>query len=115
MLHSTKRKYGCLRGFFIVVILLFAALGLFSVVTGSPSSWIHDKEPTATMGADEFPELNEVWAYGDGESKVIHIRLSGMISLGDKASLLSPLGETEMALMSIRRATKDEEVQTNSE
>lgn len=99
-----------MRGLLIAVILMLAALGLFSVITGCPFGWMHDAEPEATMGVDEFPELDEVWAYGSGENKVIHIRLSGMISLGYKTGLLSPPGDTEMALMSIRRATKDEEV-----
>jgi len=62
-------------------------------------------------GKDEFPEMEEIWSYGSGNTKVIRIPLRGMIALGgDKPLFGSDAGSADSALKAIRRATHDEEV-----
>ncbi|MFC1462434.1 signal peptide peptidase SppA [Verrucomicrobiota bacterium] len=62
-------------------------------------------------GKDEFPEMDEIWSYGAGETKVVRIPLRGMIALGgDKPLFGSDAGSADSALKAIRRATHDEEV-----
>lgn len=62
-------------------------------------------------GKDEFPELNEIWSCGSGETKVVRIPLRGLIALGaDKPMFGSDAGSADSALKAISRATHDEEV-----
>jgi len=63
------------------------------------------------MGADEFPDLKEVWAYGSGDTKVVSIPLHGMIMLGENdGGFFSSINSAQMALLSIHRATHDPDV-----
>ena len=63
------------------------------------------------MGVDQYPALNEVWSYGEGDTKVVTIPLHGLILLDGNESWMGPVaGSADMALQSIHRATHDPEV-----
>jgi protease IV len=62
-------------------------------------------------GADEYPDMREVWSSGGGHTKVVRIPLTGMIMLGESDGFFGSMaGSAETALKSIRRATHDPEV-----
>ena len=60
------------------------------------------------FGSDEYPELQETWSSGHGDTKVVRIPLRGMITLTSESSWNTANAVT--ALRAIRRATRDEEV-----
>jgi len=63
------------------------------------------------LGADEFPHMEEVWASGGGETKVVTVPLRGMILLEESnGGLFSTVSPAQIALMSIKRATHDPKV-----
>ncbi len=63
------------------------------------------------MGVDESPAMNEVWAWGRGDTKVVMISVRGMIMLDEEESLFGTrLSSASFALNAIRRATHDPEV-----
>jgi protease IV len=92
----------------IVILGLLAALlarGMVDLV-GTPR-----KAGRGDWGADEFPDMAEVWAHGDGEAKVVAIPLNGFISLAEDSGFFPPApGSTPAALRAIRRATRDPDV-----
>jgi len=111
MSNGNRKRHGCLRIFLLAIILAFAISSLISLCTGGgPLGFLRRVEDTAAMGADESPDLDEKWTYGSGENKVVHIPLSGTISVGTKDGFFSAPGHADIALMSIRRATNDEKV-----
>jgi len=63
------------------------------------------------MGEDESPAMNEVWAWGKGDTKVVMISVRGMIMLDEEESFFGTrLSSASSALNAIRRATHDPEV-----
>jgi protease-4 len=112
MAENGKRgKHGCLWAA-IVLMLLVAGCGVLIVIglfaakrSGEHAAWHHGR------GADEYPELKEIWAEGTGTLKVVRIPLSGMIMLGGEDDFFgSKAGSAGLALRAIQRATQDPEV-----
>lgn len=105
-----RRGPGCL----VTLILLIAAVTAAAWFLPPPpkdsmlGTWFSGRTPE--IGEDECPSMNETWSEGRGSNKVVRIPLTGMIMLGDKGSVFSPAGSSDMALRSIRRATHDPEV-----
>ncbi len=107
MSAKRPRRCGCL----VVMAILFS-LAVFIVVVGivSPSltdGWRRRLSQSDQYGADEFPPLHEVRAYGTGSNKVVQVVIRGMISLEDESGFLPRRGTAAQALLVIRRATHD--------
>ena len=111
---------GCLLGGVItlaVVMGLPCVLGVFTFmgVIGSLSEvdvssfnkhrGLFDDE----RGADDYPLLEEVWASGNGDAKVIRVHINGLITTGGDRWNLNH-GSADLALAGIRRATRDKTV-----
>jgi protease-4 len=104
-----RSSHGCLWAAGITLVLL---VGLF-VVGFAVARLAFRQSPLVgqTMGADEYPELEEVWSYGSGATKVVRIPLTGMILLGERDGFFSStVGCADQALRSIQRATHDPDV-----
>ena len=103
-----KSSRGCFWAIIAMVALMViigAVILLLSFVVGRDRGFSlasHD------MGADEFPDMQEVWSYGGGETKVVRIPLRGFIQLQEDRDFFgSVASSSQLALMSIRRATHD--------
>ncbi len=111
---SPSRKRGCLWVVLALVVLMVIGAGLAALVAaalGRGLSGLPTRSKTASWGADEFPALNEVWAYGQGDSKAVIVPIQGFIGLDESGGLFGPTrGPGQLALMAIRRATRDPEV-----
>jgi len=108
---SATRKTGCLWAFVVFQSLTIVTLLLILAVYGALdlSLGVHGTE--SHLGADEFPDLTEVWSYGSGDTKVVDIPLTGVIMLEEQDGYFSRISGTALAaLMSIRRATHDPDV-----
>ena len=107
-------KNGSKTGLRIAVVLLsmflvgsfITNLGLTTALLGKglhPSSLDYPK--------DENPDYEEIWSYGYGTSKVVHIELEGVIMRGGKDGLFgSQPGMAETVLKQIRAASVDPDV-----
>jgi protease-4 len=63
------------------------------------------------QGVDEFPDLTEVWSYGEGEVKAVRIPVTGVIMHGGEETLLGATADmVESILQQIRAARNDESV-----
>ena len=120
-METTTRKksgcgLGCLGAFLLCAVGIFAlvAIGVFAVSSlGSDvtASWM--KQATSqTGGADERPQMREVWSIGDGDStvKVARVFLNGPIMPGDSTWGSEGDGSAATALRAIRCATRDTDV-----
>lgn len=99
------------------VLILFLSIGLFVSVmmnvglgiralAGSSGWSAHDDVPV-----DEFPQFDEEWSYGHGETKVVRLALSGMIFRDVETGWLG--GTYDMVgdlLAQIQAATQDDSV-----
>lgn len=109
MENTKKSRTGCLWAVVVTQALLLVALVLVVVIVMAVRSSFRGRPE---RGADEFPELSEVWSCGSGELKVVRVPLVGAIFLGEAEGWVSgAAGSAQLALMSIRRATLDEDVQ----
>jgi protease-4 len=111
MQEQKKSRRGCWWVAILLVLLVVAAgillLGGLALVGASLSI----PGRVARAGVDEAPHLDEIWASGHGETKVVAIPLHGMILLDQESGLFgSVAGSADMALKSIRRATHDAKV-----
>ncbi len=104
------RRAGCwLAVILLAVLLLLSAfanlallLGLF--FAGGP---IADGSPAA----DEFPEFQEIWSYGDGDVKAVRLALNGVIAReADGGFWDEGLDPTAELLLQIRAARQDGQV-----
>ena len=106
--ESNKNK-GCGLGCMLAVgVMLGAGLILTAgliVCLASGKAFKSDAE----FGSDEYPNLQETWSSGQGDTKVVRIPLRGMITLNGDSAWNTANAVT--ALRSIRRATRDEEVE----
>lgn len=108
--ESRRRRPGCFFTFFIMLITGIVLLWFLPAPREDSlfSKWF--PSPSQDVGEDEYPALDEVWSEGHGSNKVVRIPLSGMIMLGAEPGLFGTPGTSDMALLSIRRATYDPEV-----
>jgi len=102
-------KVGCWIAIAILVLLLFgsflANIGLTAAVLAG-SSKEHADHPV-----DEEPDFDEIWSHGYGDTKVVHIELSGVIMRGRRERLLgSDPDMVESILSQIRAARNDPSV-----
>jgi len=109
---TIRKSNGCL---WLSLIVLGCTLSImvFIAVIALVVAAAFDGTPTIAsrrLGADEAPDLSEVWASGHGHTKVVHVPLKGIILLGEGAGPWSRPGNADMALMSIRKATHDPDV-----
>ncbi len=111
-----SRKPGCVLGcaFFLIVLLLLVSLAANGVLAlsltlekGGARSGFGQK-----TAEDEFPTLSEVWSYGDGETRVARIAVSGVITRYSEDGLFSTsIDMVESAIQEIRAAQADETIQ----
>lgn len=110
--YQTRRRPGCL---FTFIVLFFIGLALAWFLPPPPphsmlASWF--ARPVASAGADEYPDLEEIWSEGSGTNKVVRIPLNGLIMLDRGASgIFGGVSSSDLALQAIRRATADPAVQ----
>ena len=110
--RPSRSHSGCLWAIIIFQGFLLA-LGIVGVlgamaIHASSAKW---KTDLSAMGEDEYPQLDEVWSCGQGDTKVVRIPLKGTIMLGeDDGVFSSAVGTADLALAAIRRATHDREV-----
>lgn len=105
---------GCAWGCLISVLILFglgflltlAGMMHFNGHTNLAGKW-GQKTGIESLGADEYPDLTEVWSCGGGDVKVVRIPVRGMIMLESDSW---EMGNADTVLASIRRATADSEV-----
>lgn len=103
---------GCLWFVIAAQFLVLLAAGL--LVAGLLALGMPLRRPMQrhSVGRDEYPEMQEIWAWGAGQTKVVAVPLRGMILLNEEPGLFgSAVGTASMALKSIRRATHDPQVQ----
>ncbi len=106
---NKESKVGLWVALGIIAFLLFGSfltnIGLMAVfVAGSASSG-------SDYPVDEEPVYKEVWSYGYGETKVVHINLSGIIMRGGRERLFGYEPDmVETLLGQIRAATIDSDV-----
>jgi protease-4 len=61
---------------------------------------------------DEYPDVTEVWSYGDGDVKAARIPVTGIIAREAEGGLFeTPQDKIELILAQIRAASNDEDVQ----
>jgi protease-4 len=110
--YQTRRRPGCL---FTFVLLLIIGLLLAWFLPPPPehsmlASWF--SSPVESIGADEYPDLDEIWSEGYGTNKVVRIPLNGLIMLDQSSSgIFGGVSSSDMARLAIRRATADPDVQ----
>jgi protease-4 len=106
-----KSSRGCLWAVVAMAALLVivgAVILLLSLVIGKSGSF---SVASSGVGVDAFPDMQEVWSCGGGEEKVVRIPLKGFIQLQEDQGMFgSAASSSQLALMSIRRATHDHEV-----
>ncbi|MCE9615498.1 MAG: signal peptide peptidase SppA [Lentisphaerae bacterium] len=107
-----KSRHGCLWLTVALCAVLVIAGTVIVLAALAVGRSLHLGSSVAReWGADEFPDLNEVWAYGSGDSKVVTIPIRGFITLDEGGDLLGDAGmSSQLALLAIRRATHDDEV-----
>lgn len=103
--------------FWILIALLgfglLVSLGLNTglVVALAAKSGPHKHHLLDEKGVDEFPDLNEIWSYGQGEVKAARIAVSGVIMRGGEETLWGITEDMiESILQQIRTAQNDEAV-----
>lgn len=107
-----KGNRGCLWAVLgLIGFAVIAAVAMVAFFTWMIRNVEGQTARSRSMGADEFPDLREVWSSGSGHTKVVRIPLTGMIALGESDGLFGSIaGSAETALKSIRRATHDPDV-----
>lgn len=107
---NKESKVGCWIAIAVLALLLFGSfltnIGLTSALfSGSPSVGGNDHP------VDEDPQFDETWSYGDGDTKVVRINLSGVIMRGRQERMFGYKPDmVESLLAQIRAATLDNEV-----
>lgn len=103
-------KVGC---WIVVAILGLMLFGSFLTNIGLTAALFSGSASAGGMeyAQDEFPSFEEVWSYGDGDTKVVRIGLQGVIMRGRQERLFgSEPDMVESILSQIRAATLDDEV-----
>ncbi len=107
-------RNGSKIGFWITIVVLCMLLfgsfltnvGLFAALFSGPAA-----ESNNTYPVDEFPSYDEIWSYGQGDTKVVRIDLVGVIMRGQRDRLFgSDPDMVEAALSQIRTAMNDPDV-----
>jgi protease IV len=112
VVYRRSRRPGCLTIVLALIAIAFFLIWLSDRYDGQllPAARLPQRD-VRLHGEDAFPQLNETWSEGQGETKIVRISLSGIILLGSEPGLFGGISSTDLALRSIRRATMDEYVQ----
>ena len=110
-MSNNGTKVGCWIVIAILGLMLFgsflANIGLTAALFSGSSSSISNDQPQ-----DQYPEFDEVWSYGHGDTKVVRVGLQGVIMRGRQERLFgSDPDMVESILSQIRAATLDEDVE----
>lgn len=102
-------------GFWIVILLLGLGLFVSLVLNAGLMVALAGKSSHALVSGDravdEFPELTEVWSYGDGDVKAVRIQVSGVIMReAEEGFFATPQDKIELILAQVRAAQNDEDV-----
>jgi protease-4 len=109
--EKRRSRRGCFWFALILSVLMLIVGGMLiaGVVTVGRSFAMPAR--SAGVGEDEYPNLKEVWAGGEGKTKVVKIALRGLILLDVEEGFFGPrVGSADLALRSIHRATHDADV-----
>jgi len=91
----------------VVLVLLWAIMTKVSNETSGRSGILNIER----HGIDEFPGMHEIWSYGQGDTKVARIDITGVIMQGKQGSIFSVARDpVETALRMIRTATQDKNI-----
>ena len=112
-------RFGCLAmalvlGGLVVLVALAAVFGFSSLSRDfslGGSSRHRVAGPRLEGGEDEVPVLSEVWSGGTGETKVVRIPLTGIITFSEGGAWMGEGGSASAALRAIKRATHDPDVE----
>ncbi|MCP5488740.1 MAG: signal peptide peptidase SppA [Verrucomicrobia bacterium] len=114
-----KRRSGCgIWILFLVLgiglacsIALNIGLGIAMAISSSFGSF-GTTTPLGDTAVDEFPEFQEEWSYGDGETKALRLSIDGLIFREVEGGLFEESYDwVAYTLSQIRAATLDEEIQ----
>ena len=100
----------------VLVIVLGVLLAGSLVVMAGMTAALKDKfaghvHNSFDYAVDEFPDLTEVWSYGDGEVKAVRIAVEGIILREAQGGLFeTPVNMVDSVLAQIRAAQADDEV-----
>jgi len=111
MQRKRGTKTGCL--WLVIAVQFLVLAGVAFVVAGLLAIGASFRHPIQKrrLGRDEYPQMNEVWSCGAGQTKVVMVPIRGMILLDEEPGFFPrQIGTAGMALRSIRRATHDPEV-----
>lgn len=103
-------KVGCWIAIAILALLLFGSfitnVGLTAALFSGPVSTVQDRP------IDAEPQYEEIWSYGYGDAKVVHIDLTGLIMRGRRERLFGYEPDMVVSILNqIRAATIDPDVQ----
>ncbi len=115
MSEQTPKPYkpGIVYWMFTVSMMLFLGVSIFlnvglaiALALTSPSL-----SGLAELPEDEFPQFEEVWSYGQGDTKVVHLQLAGLITREPEGTWFDPgYDKVENLVRGIRAAIHDEEI-----
>lgn len=110
-------RKGCRSNAWIALLIVLAILGSVYLVSRQfarsltlPKKLI-PRSAAHNHAVDEFPDLTEVWSYGDGSVKVARITVSGVILRDmERGVFSSPFNMVDSVLAQIRTAQADSDV-----
>ncbi len=113
-LPQAPRRTRCVAAWILVLLLALLLIGSLAV-NATLSKALTKKLPRATKthshAVDEFPDLTEVWAYGEGDTKAVRIAVEGIIMREVSGGLFStPQNMVDSVLAQIRAAQADDDV-----
>ncbi len=92
----------------LAVLLLLSAIANLALSSGPLFAGRSDGSSRA---ADEFPDFEEIWSYGDGDVKAVRLALTGIISRDADGGIWDAgLDPVEQLLQQIRAARQDRAV-----
>ncbi len=92
-------------------ILLIGSLILNAGLSGALKQKLSARKTTHVQPVDEYPDLKEIWSFGDGDVKAARIAVEGVILREIEGGLFStPINMVESVLAQIRTARADSAV-----
>lgn len=98
-----------------IIVVLGVTLGISLLINAGLSKAMKKhfslRKVTPERAVDEYPDLKEIWSYGDGEAKVARIAVEGLILRDvEKGLFATPLNMVDAVLAQIRAAKADTDV-----
>ncbi|MDA0323741.1 MAG: signal peptide peptidase SppA [Verrucomicrobia bacterium] len=97
-------------GFFGILAILVACAIVFGIGISVTKSIRGTGGAFSEGGVDEYPDLQSVWSYGDGDTDVVRIAIHGPIMRSEGGFFGSGYDPVESVLRQIRLASNDPEV-----